>query len=163
MKGNNSLFKNVKYHGSASGDVSYMGNGNNSLFAKYVSKRSDIDIDGNFDVIAHGGSTYIQIESAGKIYNLSARDAAKLICKAPGYKKSKSVRLLSCNTGSIKSGFAQNLANALGKPVYAPNNFIWADSSGKHFIAGMLKNGRPDFNIKGEFIKFVPGGNKYVK
>lgn len=163
MKGNNSLFSNVKYHGPASGDVSYMGKGNYSLFAKYVSKRSDVDVNGNFDVIAHGGSTYIQIESAGKIHNLSARDAAKLIRKAPGYKSCKSVRLLSCNTGSIENGFAQNLANALGKPVYAPNNYIWATQSGHHFIAGRLKNGRPNYNIKGEFIKFVPGGNRNGK
>ncbi len=163
MKGYNSLFNNVKYHGPASGDVSYMGKGNNSLFAQYVSKRIDVDVNGKFDVIAHGGSTYIQIENAGKIHILTARDAAKLIRKAPGYKNSKSVRLLSCNTGSIENGFAQNLANALGKPVYAPNNFIWATPSGKHFIAGRLKNGRPDYSIKGEFIKFVPGGNKYGK
>ena len=59
MKGNNPLFSNVKYHGPASGDISFMGKGENSLFAKYVSKRIDIDVDGNFDVIAHGDSTFI--------------------------------------------------------------------------------------------------------
>ena len=71
--------------------------------------------------------------------------------------------MLSCNTGSIENGFAQNLANALGKPVYAPNNYIWAFPSGKHFIAGRLKNGKPDYSIIGKFIKFVPGGNRNVK
>ena len=163
MKGNSSLFANIKYGHAASGDVSYMGKGDYSLFAKYVSKRSDIDTNGNFDVIAHGKSTFIQIESGGKIYNISARDAAKLIKRAPGYKASKSIRLLSCNTGAIENGFAQNLANALGKPVYAPNSYIWARPDGKHFIAGKLKNGRPDYNAKGEFIKFSPGGKRYAK
>ncbi len=163
MKGYSSLFSNVKYHSPASGDISYMGKGKNSLFAQYISKRTDVDVNGNLDVIAHGGATYIQIESAGKIHNLTARDAAKLIRKAPDYKNSKAVRLLSCNTGSIANGFAQNLANALGKPVYAPNNYIWATPTGKHFIAGRLENDRPDYSIKREFIKFVPGGNIYDK
>lgn len=98
-----------------------------------------------------------------KKHNLSARDAAKLIRRATGYKKSKSVRLLSCNTGAVENGFAQNLANALGKPVYAPNNYIWAKPDGTHFIAGKLKNGRPNYSVKGDFIKYIPGGNRNGK
>lgn len=162
MKGKNGLFAHIRY-GASSGDVSYMGHGNNSTFAKNVSRRKDIDVNGNFDVIAHGTSTYIQIESGGKTHNLSAREAAKHIRKAPGYKQSKSIRLLSCNTGTIENGFAQHLANALGKPVYAPNNYIWATPSGNHFIAGKTKDGRPDYSTKGDFIKFIPGGKKYAK
>ena len=160
MKGKNGLFASIRY-GVSSGDVSYMGRGNNSTFAKNVSQRKDVDVNGNFDVIAHGTSTFIQIESAGKIYNVSPREAAKLIKRAPGYKQSKSVRLLSCNTGAIENGFAQHLANALGKPVYAPNSYIWSTPNGDHFIAGKTNSGRPDYSIKGDFIKFVPGGKKY--
>ena len=163
MKGSSPLFNKIICRHATSGDISYMGNGNNSLFAKYVSKRSDIDINGSLDVIAHGKSTVIQIESGGKIYTVNAREAAKLIRRAPGYKQSESIRLLSCNTGSIENGFAQNLANSLGKPVYAPNKFIWANPDGSHFIAGRLINGRPDYNDRGEFLKFVPGGKKYGK
>jgi hypothetical protein len=45
------------------------------------------------------------------------RQAAKLIKKQPGFKKAKAIRLLSCNTGAHPEGFAQHLANALGKPI----------------------------------------------
>lgn len=162
MKGKSGLFASIRY-GASSGDVSYMGRGNNSTFARNVSKRKDIDVNGNFDVIAHGTSTFIQIESSGKTYNISAREAAKLIRRAPGYKQSKSIRLLSCNTGAVENGFAQHLANALGKPVYAPNNYIWATPTGDHFVAGRTNKGKPDYSIKGDFIKFVPGGKKYGK
>ena len=163
MKGNSPLFNGARYGRATSGDISYMGTGDSSEFAKNISKRLDIDVNGNFDVIAHGGTTYMNIESAGITYQLSSREAAKLIRKAPGFRKSKSVRLFSCNTGVLNNGFAQNLANALGKPVYAPNNFVWAYPSGKHFVAGRLKNGRPDYRDIGKFIKFVPGGNRNGK
>lgn len=56
---------------------------------------------------------------------------------------------------SDPEGFAQHLANALGKPVYAPNNTIYSHSSGKYWIANV------DSKTKGEFIKFVPGGIKH--
>jgi len=63
----------------------------------------------------------------------------------------------------VENGFAQHLANALGKPVYAPNNYIWATPNGDHFIAGRTSKGKPDYSTKGDFIKFVPGGKKYAK
>ena len=48
--------------------------------------------------------------------------------------KSKSIRLFSCNTGANPNGFAQNLANALGKPVFSPNQIISAYPNGKYWI-----------------------------
>ncbi len=157
MKGKNSLFSSNS-HKIASGNISFMPKtGDKSLFAKYIANRPDIDPNGMFDVIAHGARNIIEVSSGGKTYELDARQAAKLIRRQPGFKKAKSIRLLSCSTGSNPEGFAQHLANALGKPVYAPNNIIYSHSSGKYWID------RIDSKTKGEFIKFNPGGIKHGK
>ena len=81
------------------------------------------------------------------------RQKAKLIKKQPGFKKTKAIRLLSCNTGAHPEGFAQHLANALGKPVYAPNMTIHSYLNGTYWISD---NGK-----RVEFVKFVPGGVKH--
>ena len=155
MKGKNSLFSS-KSKNIASGNISFMPkSGEKSHFAKYIANRPDIDPNGMYDVIAHGAWNIIEVDSGGKTYDLDARQAAKLIKKQPGFKNAKSVRLLSCSTGSNPEGFAQHLANALGKPVYAPNNTIYSHPSGKYWIANI------DSKTKGEFIKFNPGGIKH--
>lgn len=154
MKGKYSLFsgKQRKY---ASGDKSFMGNGKRSEFAKYIAHRPDIDPNGTLDIIAHGNSKYIEVVSSGKVYNMSPREAAKLIRKNPGFKNAKSIRLLSCSTGASSEGFAQHLANALGKPVLAPNNTIYAYPNGKYWIKDI------NYKTKGDFIEYKPGGIKH--
>lgn len=152
MKGKNSLFSG-KMH-SASGNISFMPKkGEKSKFARYVANRSDVDPNGMYDVVAHGNWRSIEIHSGGKDIIIDSRQAAKLIRKQPGFKNAKAVRLLSCSTGSHPEGFAQHLANALGKPVYAPNMTIHSYPNGMHWISD---NGK-----KGEFVKFVPGGIKH--
>ena len=106
-----------------------------------------------YDVIAHGNWRAIEIHSGGKDILIDSRQAAKLIKKQPGFKKATSVRLLSCSTGANPEGFAQHLANALGKSVYAPNMTIHSYPNGTHWIED---NGR-----RGELVKFVPGGIKH--
>lgn len=151
MKGKCSLFSHNSDY--ASGNISFMGNIEDySKFAKYIANRSDVDPNGMLDIIAHGNSDLIEVVSKGKIYRIKARDAAKLIKSKDGFKKCKSIRLFSCSTGATENGFAQNLANALGKPVYAPNMTIHSYSNGLYWIAD---NGK-----KGKFVEFVPGGNK---
>ena len=154
MKGKNSLFGGKMR--SASGNISFMPKkGEKSKFAKYVANRSDVDPNGMYDVIAHGNWRSIEIHSGGKDIIVDSRQAAKLIRKQPGFKNAKAVRLLSCSTGSHPEGFAQHLANALGKPVYAPNMTIHSYPNGTHWIS--------DSGKKGEFVKFVPGGIKHGK
>ena len=152
MKGKNSLFSGKMR--SASGNISFMPKkGEKSKFARYVANRSDVDPNGMYDVVAHGNWRSIEIHSGGKDIIIDSRQAAKLIRKQPGFKNAKAVRLLSCSTGSHPEGFAQHLANALGKPVYAPNMTIHSYPNGTHWISD---NGK-----KGEFVKFVPGGIKH--
>ena len=152
MKGKNLLF--VGKTRTASGNVSFMPkSGPKSEFAKFIANRSDVDPNGMFDVIAHGSWKEIEVSSIGRDVRINSRQAAKLIKRQPGFKKARAVRLLSCSTGAHPEGFAQHLANALGKPVYAPNMTIHSYSNGVHWISD---NGK-----RGEFIKFVPGGVKH--
>ncbi len=155
MKGKYGLFS-YRQGKIAHGNISFMPKkGERSLFAKYIAYRTDIDPDGMYDVIAHGNSKLIEIENGNKTISINAREAAKLIRKRPGFRKAKSIRLFSCNTGSTVNGFAQNLANALGKPVYAPNKIINVDERGNYWIATGFD--------RGEFVKFIPGGYRNGK
>ena len=61
------------------------------------------------------------------------------------------VRLLSCNTGSTDTGFAQQLANALGVEVEAPSNILIVYPNGKYKIG---------YDGKGKMITFKPQKRK---
>ncbi len=152
MKGKSLLFAGKM--SSVSGDISFMPKrGRKSEFAKYIANRADIDPNGMYDVIAHGNWKEIEISLGNREIRIDSRQAAKLIKRKPGFKKSKAIRLLSCSTGSHPEGFAQHLANALGKPVYAPNMTIHSYSNGIYWISD---NGK-----RGDFVKFIPGGIKH--
>lgn len=155
MKSKSLLFSNYSIHRAAAADVSFMGNGVRGRFARNASRRPDVDPDGYFDVIAHGEPQWMYVENRGQAVKVSARQAAKIIKKQPGFRKAKGVRLLSCDTGSNPEGFAQHLANALGKPVMAPTKCVWALPNGKMWVADRR-------NIdKGTFIIYKPGGIKH--
>ena len=152
MKGKSLLFSGKKV--SASGNISFMPkSGTKSEFAKFIKNRSDIDPNGMYDVIAHGNWKSIEVSSGGRDITIDARQAARLIRRQPGFKTAKAIRLLSCSTGAHPEGFAQHLANALGKPVIAPNMTIHTYSNGTHWIS--------DDGKQGKFVKFIPGGIKH--
>ncbi len=65
---------------------------------------------------------------------LSPRDLAALIRADPQW-QNRSVRLLSCETGQGSDPFAQQLANELGVPVWAPNEIAWTDEDGVVVVA----------------------------
>ena len=134
-----------------------MGKGNDR-FAKLASLRKDIDPNGWYDVIAHGTASSIEVRSLHGNTLITARQAAAIIRKQPGFKKAKGIRLLSCSTGKNSDGFAQHLANALGKPVSAPNKTLWCSPKGTLYVAA------DEWNIdKGSFITYYPGGIKHGK
>lgn len=160
MKASSNFFKGT-IGNPAAGDISFMSD--NDDFQKNIRKRKDVDPDGKFDLISHGKDDAIELAQNGKGLLVNSRTVAKLLKTIPGYKKGQSIRLLSCNTGSLSQGFAQNLANKLGVTVWAPNKYLWAYPSGKHFVAGMkIINGKgyPNMSDMGRFIKFIPGGNR---
>jgi len=128
----------------------------------YISRRKDRDQNGVFDVVAHGSDTVIQVTHDSKPIVINSRVLAKLIRANPNYKKGQSIRLISCSTGSMKNGFAQNLANKLNVVVEAPTKLVWAYADGKYVVASRSKSdpNMPNLKDKGRFVKFYPGGNK---
>lgn len=128
-----------------------------------IAKRTDIDPDGLYDVVAHGSSTRIKVGDGDKDH-YTPRELARILNHRKDYKK-KGIRMLSCNTGDTSNGkvpFAQHLANKLNVVVWAPNYLVWAFPSGKHIVAKRLesKPDSPDLTQIGSMIPFYPGGKK---
>lgn len=138
------------------GDATFMDA--DDAFADYISHRADVDANGYYDVVAHGTPNGIQITHNGQHMIVDHRTAARLIKNSDGY-NGQAIRLLSCNTGSLDNGFAQNLANKLNVEVYAPTNYLWTMANGNYFVAGMNNSRLPDMNDIGTFKLFMPGGN----
>lgn len=131
-------------------------------FSKYIKGRKDIDANGFYDVVAHGTENRIVIEHNGTSIEVDHRTAAKLLRANKDYNRG-AIRLLSCNTGKVSSGFAQNLANKLNRPVKAPSDYLWARPNGTYFVAGgKTVNGRlvPDYSKPGHFITYYPKRGK---
>lgn len=128
-------------------------------FLRYIQNRADIDANGYYDIIAHGTPNGIQITHNGQHMIVDHRTAARLIQNADGY-NGQGIRLLSCNTGALDNGFAQNLANQLNVEVYAPTNYLWATQDGNYFVAGMTNQGGPNMSELGIFRVFISGGSQ---
>lgn len=131
----------------------------NDAFVSNISRRADVDANGYFDVIAHGTPNGIQITHNGQHMIVDHRTAARLIQNSDSY-NGQAIRLLSCNTGALDNGFAQNLANKLNVEVLAPTNYLWSTPNGNYFVAGMTNSRVPDMSDIGSFKLFLPGGNQ---
>lgn len=124
----------------------------NDQFLINASKRKDIDPNGVLDIVAHGDPNHIYI---GNDLPMGPAKAAKMIRNMSEF-HGQDIRLLSCNTGSLKNGFAQQLANKLNVKVTAPNRYLWADIYGNLSIYGS-RNGRyANWFDPGEWIEFLP-------
>ena len=146
------------------GPVSFMGG--DDQFLKNASKRLDIDPNGKFDVIAHGSTHRIEIMTANGPVVVDHRVASKLIESAPGY-NGQPIRLLSCETGACDTGFAQNMANKMGKAIEAPTDLVWAYGNGKMVVAPRMSPdpkspffNQPDLSKQGTFKIFRPEKSK---
>ncbi|NEA55216.1 hypothetical protein G3I60_13920 [Streptomyces sp. SID13666] len=127
---------------------------------KYMDR---IPHNGSFDVGIHGSPTSVgyQIKSGAahlpeNWHNFNHRELAALM-KANGW-NGEPVRLLSCSTGKVPNGFAQNLANHLGTTVEAPNDFLWVYPNGKIAVAPFDAAGKSIHpSIRGKYETFTPG------
>ena len=155
-KGYSGLFKRTKGNPTA-GSLDFMNS--DDQFLKNIKQSKDLDTPGRIDVIGHGTTKSIEVNLNGKKYTFDHRTLSKFIKKDSTI---KSIRIMSCDTGADKNGFAQNLANKLNIIVEAPNKILWAYPSGKYVVASRdpIHPDRPNLNDQGEFIKFYPGGNK---
>ena len=100
-----------------------------------------------YDVALHGTPSAVCFGSDSP--NMSARVLASVIRHSEGYQGQK-IRLLSCGTGKTNGSeycFAEELANALGVEVEAPNGDLYISKS------GALKVGK--FG-DGKFVKYKP-------
>lgn len=100
-----------------------------------------------FDVAMHGSPTAVGFGTAET--NMSPRLLASVIRHSDGWNGQK-IRLLSCSTGK-QSGdaycFAEELANALGVEVKAPNDLLYIYPSGR-IVVGV--------GGKGKIVSFTP-------
>ncbi len=142
---------------ASSGSVNFMRS--DDRFFINASRRADVNPDGYFDVIAHGTPHGIEIQTLMGPVLVNHRVAAQLIQQSPGY-TGQNIRLLSCSTGKLGDGFAQNLANLMNVNVKAPTDILWAYTDGSMIVAAARKISdemiRPDLGRLGEFITFMP-------
>lgn len=158
--GNKGLYSGAYSGRAVPGSADYMKP--SDPFSRYIKNRKDIDVNGYYDVVAHGSSNKIIVEHNGVSIEVDHRTAARLFKANKDYHHG-AIRLLSCSTGKVNSGFAQNLANKLNRPVKAPSDYLWARPNGTYFVAGgKTVNGRlvPDHSKPGRFITYYPKRRK---
>lgn len=107
-----------------------------------------------FDVAMHGSPTAVCFGTTEA--NMSPRLLASIIRHSDGWNGQK-IRLLSCSTGKQEGDdycFAEELANALGVEVKAPNDVLYISPAGK------LQVGARD---EGRFAKYTPNQRGRMK
>ena len=132
-------------------------------YFNYIKNRLDVDVDGYFDIVAHGDINKIQVRINGKEMKVDHRFIGNILRHSRDY-SGQPIRLLSCNTGFSATGFAQNLANYLNVKVIAPTKYIWAYPNGEHMVAGgkIVDNKLVMvWSDKGFMKTFYPGGGKH--
>lgn len=114
-----------------------------------------VEPEGNlFDVAMHGSPTAVSF--GGTDANMSPRLLASVIRHSEEY-HGQDIRLIACSTGQIVDGeycFAEELANALGVTVFAPNDLIFITGDGK------IKVGRRG---SGSIVPYKPNERKRLK
>jgi hypothetical protein len=119
-------------------------------------------------IVAHGGPSGVQ--QADGTGNYQASELANLVKQNAGkaFSQYDHVVFVSCrvalagNDGEKPNGkYMQQVANVLGKPVYAASEFGYVHPSGKITVAGSTSptNGqrKTDAADLGRFIRFDPG------
>ncbi len=109
-----------------------------------------------YDVALHGSQTAVGFGT--RTVNMSPRLLAQIIKRQKDY-TGNSIRLISCNTGAPMGDrsqycFAEELANALGVEVIAPNDLVFIHEDGKLTIG---------VDGSGYFIKYIPNGKRRIK
>jgi hypothetical protein len=90
------------------------------------------DYGGYLDLVIHGDAQRTQADVKGRRVDLTLEQTAALIEQTPTWEH-RPVRLLSCDVG--KEDYAQELADRLGVPVYAPSDLMRVREDGSTEIA----------------------------
>ncbi|WP_285643047.1 hypothetical protein [Lentzea sp. NBRC 102530] len=113
-----------------------------------------------FTVDLHGASDIAKVGD----HRLSAKDVADVIRASGGWDGKQPVRLISCQTGTTKDGFAAQLSRELGVEVLAPSKDAWVDGNGNVFASSShdsFKAGqqhKPGWPPNGDWVTFKPDG-----
>lgn len=110
--------------------------------------------EGFFDVAMHGSPTAVGFGT--REVNMSPRLLASVIRHSEDY-NGENIRLLSCNTGLIVDGgycFAEELANAMGVIVEAPDMEVYTTPSGEITVG--LRN-------EGHMILYKPNERRRIR
>jgi hypothetical protein len=99
---------------------------------------------GYLDVVMHGNAGGTASFVNGHSTEFSLEQTAQLVKRSPSWQH-RPVRLLSCSTG--QGDYAQDLANCLEVPVYAPTDILQLDADGSSEILndGVWKRFEPMF------------------
>lgn len=104
---------------------------------------------GYTDIIIHGKSDHVEIKTGNEWEKIDHRTLARMYKGDKKYTK-EPIRLISCETGKDVNGFAQNLANKLGRKVIAPSDTVWIYPNGKITIG-------PNARVNtGKWIPYYP-------
>lgn len=98
--------------------------------------------DGYLDVVMHGDATGTQADIGGQRTDFTAEQTAQLIESTRSWDH-RPIRLMSCSTG--QEGYAQQLADRLRVPVYAPDEAL-----------SVYANGRTTVDNDGRWRRFQP-------
>jgi len=107
-----------------------------------------------FDVAMHGAPTAVAF--GGRESNMSPRTLAAIIRHSEGY-HGQEIRLLACSTGVQNDGnycFAEELANALGVTVWAPNDVLYIAANGTTYVG---------LHGDGTFLPYEPNQRRRMK
>ena len=107
-----------------------------------------------YDVAMHGSPTEVAFGS--KKANMSPRLLASIIRHSKGW-NGQNIRLISCSTGKrIEDDycFAEELANALGVKVKAPNDVLYVTCRGEMYVG--------DFG-DGVFVTYTPNERRRIR
>jgi hypothetical protein len=97
---------------------------------------------------------------------VTSEDLARQLRRDSRFKNAKQIQLLSCQTGLGENSFAQQLADKLGVPVRAPNNYVFFRADGTPCLGDMyptsagVKAGTYVPGTSGDWIIFRPRGGK---
>ncbi|MGH3404113.1 MAG: hypothetical protein ACRDRJ_16660 [Streptosporangiaceae bacterium] len=87
--------------------------------------------DGYLDVVIHGNESETAAVIDGREISTSLDEVTALIENSPSWDH-RPIRLMSCSTG--KGMLAQDLANRIGAPVYAPSDLLGVRDDGSTFV-----------------------------
>lgn len=91
-------------------------------------------IPGYGDIVIHGSPTSLIINGLdGEEWTYDAKEAAEMIRNSREF-HGQPIRLISCQTGALEDGIAQQIADILGVEILAPTEIVNVDINGEMFI-----------------------------